>query len=153
MIGMPGMKFTMDSIRLRLYRCGSCVNVCPERRIKRQAKLRRLLQWLTWKLPESRHSSTLVERFRLNQKLLLNSKRQQLREASSNSHSEFSGACAGCGETPYAKLITQPWEPGSAIKGATQSAGSQPAPLISAAREATPCSNLADGVSQSPIFA
>ena len=37
-----------------------------------------------------------------------NSKRQLLREASSNSRLlEFSGACAGCGETPYAKLITQ----------------------------------------------
>ena len=88
MIGMPGMKFTMTVSAYDCTGCGSCVNVCPGKKNKETGEVEKALTMANMELmQESRHSSTLVERFRLNQKLLLNSKRQQLREASSNSHS------------------------------------------------------------------
>ncbi len=109
MIGMPDMKFTMTVSAYDCTGCGSCVNVCPGKKNKETGEVEKLLQWLTWKLmQESRHSSTLVERFRLNQKLLLNSKETTVKGSQFKQPLlEFSGACAGCGETPYAKLITQ----------------------------------------------
>ena len=104
MIGMPGMKFTMTVSAYDCTGCGSCANVCPGKKGEKALVMANMEA-------ECRRADILrlsEQRFRLSQKLLLSSKRIPLRVASSNSHLlEFSGACAGCGETPYAKLITQ----------------------------------------------
>lgn len=80
--------------------CGSCVDVCPSKikslvmkpfdeQIKKEKEnWEYAVNHVTYK--EDRVADTSVKGSQFKQPLL-----------------EFSGACAGCGETPYAKLITQ----------------------------------------------
>lgn len=78
--------------------CGSCVNVCPakEKALSMQpldAEAKQAEVWeYTAALPEVRNpfDTKNVKNSQFNQPLL-----------------EFNGACPGCGETPYAKLVTQ----------------------------------------------
>ena len=78
--------------------CGSCANVCPAKEKALVMKpLDDMLETQKYydyavKLPEKETSfaPTTVKGSQFNKPLL-----------------EFSGACAGCGETPYAKLVTQ----------------------------------------------
>ena len=103
MIGMPGMKFTMTVSAYDCTGCGSCVNVCPGKKgekalvmanMEENAKEQDVFDFgreIEVK-PEvvAKFKANTVKGSQFNQPLL-----------------EFSGACAGCGETPYAKLITQ----------------------------------------------
>jgi pyruvate-ferredoxin/flavodoxin oxidoreductase len=85
--------------------CGVCVTVCPAKN-KAQPKLKAVNM-----APHDEH----VDREKVNydyflslpdpdpQKLKLNVKESQLRRPLF----EYSGACAGCGETPYVKLLSQ----------------------------------------------
>ena len=103
MIGMPGMKFTMTVSAYDCTGCGSCANVCPGKKGEKalvmgnmeenagQQKYFDFGREIPVK-PEvvAKFKETTVKGSQFKQPLL-----------------EFSGACAGCGETPYAKLITQ----------------------------------------------
>ena len=103
MTGMPGMKFAMTVSALDCTGCGSCANVCPGMKGNKALTMEPLEK----SLPEqpifaygqslpikeevlAKFKETTVKGSQFKQPLL-----------------EFSGACAGCGETPYAKLITQ----------------------------------------------
>ena len=79
--------------------CGNCVKVCPE---KVQALS---MQPIDSQLAEQANFNyaTKIEPKDDIMALPLNVKNSQFRQPLL----EFSGACAGCGETPYAKLITQ----------------------------------------------
>ena len=109
MIGMPGMKFTMTVSAYDCTGCGSCVNVCPGKKNKETGEVEKALTMANMEAnageqtffdfgreipvkPEvvAKFKETTVKGSQFKQPLL-----------------EFSGACAGCGETPYAKLITQ----------------------------------------------
>ena len=81
--------------------CGSCVNVClaKDKAISMQnfeanAEQQKYFDYAV-SLPEK---ADIVEKFKMNTVKGSQFKKPLL---------EFSGACAGCGETPYAKLITQ----------------------------------------------
>ena len=103
MTGLPGMKFAMTVSVLDCTGCGSCANVCPgmkgEKALVMQPLDTQLKQEEAYlygqKLPKKaevaeKFKETTVKGSQFKQPLL-----------------EFSGACAGCGETPYAKLATQ----------------------------------------------
>ena len=101
--GMKEYKFTMSVSALDCTGCGSCVNVCPGKKgakalamenLEASADEQKYFDY-TVKLPVkedviAKFKETTVKGSQFKQPLL-----------------EFSGACAGCGETPYAKLITQ----------------------------------------------
>ena len=98
---MPGMKFAMTVSVLDCTGCGSCVNVCPakEKALTMEFLDSQLDQQAVFdygvkvdEKPEvtAKFKPTTVKGSQFRQPLL-----------------EFSGACAGCGETPYAKLVTQ----------------------------------------------
>ena len=103
MIGMPGMKFTMTVSAYDCTGCGSCANVCPGKKGEKALVMENMEanagkqdyfdfgREIPVK-PEvvAKFKETTVKGSQFKQPLL-----------------EFSGACAGCGETPYAKLITQ----------------------------------------------
>ena len=103
MTGMPGMYFAMTISALDCTGCGSCANVCPGKKgekaltmgalepNKGEQELFNYGQTLAEK-PEvlAKFKDTTVKGSQFHKPLL-----------------EFSGACAGCGETPYAKLVTQ----------------------------------------------
>ncbi|NLL92914.1 MAG: pyruvate:ferredoxin (flavodoxin) oxidoreductase [Clostridiales bacterium] len=103
MMGMPGKKFAISVSVLDCTGCGSCANVCPGMKgnkaltmapLETQYDEQPIFEYAQ-KLPKKadvleKFKETTVKGSQFKQPLL-----------------EFSGACAGCGETPYAKLMTQ----------------------------------------------
>ena len=103
MTGIPGMEFAMTVTVLDCTGCGSCVNVCPGKKGEKALVMKSLDSQLAeqaiyaygQKLPEKKE---VAEKFKESTVKGSQFKQPLL---------EFSGACAGCGETPYAKLATQ----------------------------------------------
>jgi pyruvate-ferredoxin/flavodoxin oxidoreductase len=102
----PGWKFRLQVAPDDCTGCGVCVDVCPAKNkkvagrkaINLEPKLdhlqREQAHWDYFlSLPEADRSTVKIDTLKGSQLL------QPL--------FEFSGACAGCGETPYVKLITQ----------------------------------------------
>ncbi|MGI6110446.1 MAG: thiamine pyrophosphate-dependent enzyme, partial [Eubacteriaceae bacterium] len=79
--------------------CGSCVNVCPS---KEKALV---MKPLDSQLKEAANWNFAVEDVEIK-KDAVNSKTVKNSQFA-KPYFEFSGACAGCGETPYIKLVTQ----------------------------------------------
>ena len=104
MTGMPEMKFAITVSGLDCTGCGSCANVCPGKKGEKalvmenmEANVETVQKGFDFGIeipvkPEvvAKFKPATVKGSQFKQPLL-----------------EFSGACAGCGETPYAKLITQ----------------------------------------------
>ena len=91
--------FRIQVDTLDCYGCGNCADICPAKKkalVMKPLETQTPLQVPLWEyfetLPvrDDLTSRTSVKGSQFCQPLL-----------------EFSGACAGCGETPYAKLITQ----------------------------------------------
>ncbi|MBE5950405.1 MAG: pyruvate:ferredoxin (flavodoxin) oxidoreductase [Lachnospiraceae bacterium] len=101
--GMPGKKFAISVSVLDCTGCGSCVNVCPGKKgekaltmegLETQLEAQKLFDYgVTLETP-----ADVLEKFKET-----TVKGSQFKQP----YLEFSGACAGCGETPYAKLVTQ----------------------------------------------
>ena len=103
MIGMPGMKFTMTVSALDCTGCGSCANVCPGKKGEKALVMENL---------EANAASQDVFDFGreipVKPEVVAKFKPETVKGSQFKQPLlEFSGACAGCGETPYAKLITQ----------------------------------------------
>ncbi|MBR3355782.1 MAG: pyruvate:ferredoxin (flavodoxin) oxidoreductase [Oscillospiraceae bacterium] len=103
LIGVPGLKFVMTASVLDCTGCGSCANVCPGMKGEKALTMAPLEDTMyeqdtfnyglnVDRKPEvaAKFAKTTVKGSQFEQPLL-----------------EFSGACGGCGETPYAKLVTQ----------------------------------------------
>ncbi|QUO22216.1 pyruvate:ferredoxin (flavodoxin) oxidoreductase [Clostridiaceae bacterium Marseille-Q4143] len=103
MTGMADKKFAIVVSALDCTGCGSCANVCPG---KKGAKALDMANMEANAACQSAfdYAVTLPEKADVIEKF---------KEATVKGSQfktpllEFSGACAGCGETPYAKLITQ----------------------------------------------
>ena len=103
MTGMPGYKFSITVSALDCTGCGSCANVCPGKKGEKALTMGGLEENLgeqeVFAYGQSLPFKTeVVAKFKENTVKGSQFKQPLL---------EFSGACAGCGETPYAKLITQ----------------------------------------------
>ncbi len=100
---MDGLYFAMAVSVLDCTGCGSCANVCPG--FKGEKAL--VMESLDANLNEQNsynYAMTLDEKPEVLEKFKDTTvKGSQFRKP----YLEFSGACAGCGETPYAKLVTQ----------------------------------------------
>ena len=95
-----GMTFRIQVSPMDCTGCGSCANVCPA---KNKALV---MQNVEEAVAEQRANWTYATHKISNKADLVNVKTlkgSQFRQPLL----EFSGACAGCGETPYAKLVTQ----------------------------------------------
>ena len=101
--GMPGYHFVMTMSALDCTGCGSCVNVCPGKKGEKALNMRPLDEQLA-EQEVFNYALTLADKPEVHEKFKETSvKGSQFKQPLL----EFSGACAGCGETPYAKLITQ----------------------------------------------
>ena len=99
-IGAKGLKFAITISPLDCTGCGNCAQVCPAPKGKAlvmkplDTQVAKTVNW-DYAMKEVAHkpnpmSKLTMKGIQFEQPLL-----------------EFSGACAGCGETPYAKLVTQ----------------------------------------------
>ena len=101
--GMKEYKFTMTVSALDCTGCGSCVNVCPGKKGAKALAMENMEANIEMQKFFD-YSVTLPEKEDVIAKFKENTvKGSQFKQPLL----EFSGACAGCGETPYAKLITQ----------------------------------------------
>lgn len=102
-VGMPGYEFAINISEVDCSGCGSCASVCPGKQGAKALEMcpvterESAQQYFDYAktIPENKeviakYKETTVKGSQFKQPLL-----------------EFSGACAGCGETPYAKLVTQ----------------------------------------------
>jgi pyruvate-ferredoxin/flavodoxin oxidoreductase len=95
--GFEGLNFRIQVSVLDCAGCGSCANVCPAKQkalimkpIETQYEQAENWDYAMTVEPKNPMGETTVKGSQFQEPLL-----------------EFSGACAGCGETPYAKLMTQ----------------------------------------------
>mgnify|MGYP002509437509 CR=1 FL=1 len=97
--GLKRYTYRMQVSPLDCTGCGSCVNVCPSR----DGALS--LEPLDSQLKEAPNWTFAVEDVEIKKDAVSagNVKSSQFAKP----YFEFSGACAGCGETPYIKLVTQ----------------------------------------------
>ena len=100
-LGAKGLNFTMAVSTLDCSGCGNCAQVCPAKekalvmkpiasQMKQQAVFDYGVKIANSNPKQNPMKKTTVKGSQFEQPCL-----------------EFSGACAGCGETPYAKLVTQ----------------------------------------------
>ena len=93
-----GMQYRMQGSPLDCTGCGNCVQVCPakEKALEMKPLASQMVEEKNWEfamtVPEIKDlpNVTTVKNSQALKPLF-----------------EFSGACAGCGETPYVKLVTQ----------------------------------------------
>ena len=103
MTGVPGKHFAMTVSSLDCTGCGSCVNVCPGRKGAKALEMKPLESQLSEQKVFD-YGLDIPEKIEVGEKFKpATLKGSQFRRPLL----EFSGACAGCGETPYAKLVTQ----------------------------------------------
>ncbi len=97
---LTGLEFKIQVTVLDCTGCGNCVDVCP-------AKIKALeLKPLGSQMKETENWDYLISKVTYKPDVALRSKTFKNSQFAQPLF-EFSGACAGCGETPYIKLITQ----------------------------------------------
>ena len=101
-----GLKYTIQVAPEDCTGCGVCVEVCPAKQKTDKSKKALVMEHqLPLRASEAKNWDFFLSIPEMDRsKIPLNSIRtQQLQEPLF----EFSGACSGCGETPYIKMITQ----------------------------------------------
>lgn len=102
-----GMKFKIQVSPLDCQGCGNCADICPGKKDKETGEVKKALvmkptaSQTEKEAPAHAYLDSLpAKQFDLNKYTVKNSQfnRPLL---------EYNGACAGCGETPYVKLLTQ----------------------------------------------
>ncbi len=101
---LKGMKFRMQVGVMDCLGCGNCVDVCPGNP-KAGGKALNMVP-LEGELGQAANWEYCVKNVKSKQNLV------DIKQSPKNSQFatplfEFSGACSGCGETPYVKLISQ----------------------------------------------
>ncbi len=97
--GLEGLEFRIDVSPLDCLGCGNCVDICPS---KQRALVMKPLSTQLKQVEKWDYGQTKVT---IKDNLI--SKESIKGSQFAKPYLEFSGACAGCGETPYVKLITQ----------------------------------------------
>ena len=103
MIGMPGLKFTMTVSAYDCTGCGSCVNVCAGKKGEKALVMENMEA-----NAGSQKAFDFGREIEVKPEVVAKFKPATVKGSQFKQPLlEFSGACAGCGETPYAKLVTQ----------------------------------------------
>ena len=103
MTGMPGYKFGITVSALDCLGCQSCVQICPGKKGEKALSMAPIEDQLKYQ-----NAFDASYKYADNKEVLAKFKPETVKGSQFKQPLlEFSGACAGCGETPYAKLITQ----------------------------------------------
>jgi pyruvate-ferredoxin/flavodoxin oxidoreductase len=96
---LKGYNFRIQVYSQDCMGCGNCADICPAK--KKALEMKPIETQLDREVPNVAYLETLPIRDKLT-------KRNSLKGSQfCQPLLEFSGACSGCGETPYAKLLTQ----------------------------------------------
>jgi len=96
--GVDGLNFRIQVYPEDCVGCGNCADICPS---KEKALIMKPYSTQTNQIPNRKYSEKIPIRTGDFDKYTV--KGSQFKQPLL----EFSGACAGCGETPYLKLVTQ----------------------------------------------
>ena len=147
---LKGMHFRIEISVLDCLGCGNCADVCPGKKNKETGELEKALKMV----PFNVDAPAMVEEAKTWEYLVHNVASKQdlvdIKQSPKNSQFaqplfEFSGACSGCGETPYVKLISQLFGDRQMIANATGCSS-----IYSASIPSTPYTTNAKG--QGPAF-
>ena len=106
LMGMPGYKYAIVVSAMDCTGCGSCANVCPGMKGNKALTMTRLEEALP--LPNEQEAFNYGVSLPIKDEVVAKFKETTVKGSQFKQPLlEFSGACAGCGETPYIKLITQ----------------------------------------------
>jgi pyruvate-ferredoxin/flavodoxin oxidoreductase len=113
-----GMKFTLQVAAEDCTGCSLCVDVCPvKNKSETRLKAINMRPQEPLRIPERENWSFFLNLPEMDRRRL---KPSQLRQQQlQRPLFEFSGACAGCGETPYLKMLTQLFGDRAVIANAT----------------------------------
>ena len=147
---LKGMHFRIETSVLDCLGCGNCADVCPGKKNKETGELEKALKMVPFNVDapamveEAKTWDYLVHNVACKQDLV------DIKQSPKNSQFaqplfEFSGACSGCGETPYVKLISQLFGDRQMIANATGCSS-----IYSASIPSTPYTTNAKG--QGPAF-
>ena len=141
---LKGMKFRMEVSVLDCLGCGNCADVCPGKKGEKALKMVPFNVDAEDMIQEAKNWEYLVKNVKSKQDLV------DIKQSPKNSQFaqplfEFSGACSGCGETPYVKLISQLFGDREMIANATGCSS-----IYSASVPSTPYTKNAKG--QGPAF-
>jgi len=96
---LKGLRFRIQISPLDCTGCGNCADICPAK--KKALVMKPLASQKAAQVPNHQFSTTLPVMDHVMAPTTV--KGSQFRQPLF----EFSGACAGCGETPYVKVVTQ----------------------------------------------
>lgn len=99
---MKGMRFRIQVDVLDCLGCNNCVDVCSGLKGEKALKM----TTLSTQLDEDKNWEYLVNNVKSKQDLIDPASNVRVSQFATPLF-EFSGACSGCGETPYVKLISQ----------------------------------------------
>ena len=141
---IKGMHFRQEVSVMDCMGCGNCVDICPGKKGNKALSM----------VPFRTDDPKMIEEAQNWDWLVKNvSSKQDLIDIKSNPRNsqfatplfEFSGACSGCGETPYVKLVSQLFGDREMVANATGCSS-----IYSASIPATPYTTNAKG--QGPAF-
>ena len=114
-VGLPESAFAITISQVDCTGCGSCAGICPGKMGKKALEM----------VPVREHSEHQEHFDYCKQLLPCRDAAEKFKPSTPKGSQflrplmEFSGACAGCGETPYVKLLTQLFGPKMYIANAT----------------------------------
>jgi pyruvate-ferredoxin/flavodoxin oxidoreductase len=147
---LKGMKFRIECSVLDCLGCSNCTDVCLGKKNKETGEVDKALKMVPFNVDapamvkEAKNWEYLTKKVTSKQDLV------DIKQSPKNSQFaqplfEFSGACAGCGETPYVKLISQLFGDREMIANATGCSS-----IYSASIPSSPYTKNAKG--QGPAF-
>ena len=106
MTGMEGKQFAIALSSLDCTGCGSCVETCPGKQGNKALVMESLEEAMTKE--NQQEAFDYMAKLPVKEDVVEKFKETTIKGSQfKKPYLEFSGACAGCGETPYAKLVTQ----------------------------------------------
>ena len=147
---LKGMHFRQEVSVLDCLGCGNCADVCPGKKDRETGEVKKALKMVPFNVdaPDMKQEAAnweyLVNNVTSKQDLI------DIKQSPKNSQFaqplfEFSGACSGCGETPYVKLVSQLFGDREMIANATGCSS-----IYSASIPSSPYTTNAKG--QGPAF-